>query len=60
MIIELRDITTGGNNARCVVFINEVRAAELHCTPKELDTLISVLNSGLESHGFQNLTIRET
>lgn len=60
MILELRDITTGGNNARCILFINEMRAGELHCTPAELQTLIGVLNSGLEEKGFQNLTIRET
>lgn len=46
MLIEVKNLTIAGNNARAEMFFDGVRASEIQCTPAEYQTFGQVLAAG--------------
>lgn len=49
MKIAFKNSTRAGNNYRTELFFDEVRVAEIHCTPKEFTEFFKLLENGWDA-----------
>lgn len=58
MKIEFRNTTQAGNNLRTEMFFDDIRVAEIQCTPQEFEEFHTGLRGGLALGRFEEVIVK--